>query len=269
VLSWIRRSSSRLRGLLRHEDANREFRDELEAHIELLTERFVCQGIPRTEAAYAARRQFGNTALLEQHHREARASSWLFSVFRDVRYGMRMLAKSPAITAIAITSLALGIGANTAIFTVAKAVLLDSLAVNHPERLRLLAYAQDDRSAIRNSWGDFYSDAQGRTVLASFSYPAYQEMRHRNHSLGDLFAFVDLSQFEHLSTTINGHAEVISAELVSGNFFEGMGAGAALGRLIEPADDAAPGSGAVAVISDGSGSADLTDPLRSLAKPLM
>jgi predicted permease len=246
----IRRSFSRLRGLFRQGEANREFRDEVEAHIELLTERFVHLGVPRTEAAYTARRQFGNAALLEQHHREARASLWLLSVFQDVRYGLRMLAKSPGITAIAITSLALGIGANTAIFTVAKAVLLDALSVNHPEQLRLLAYAQDDRSAIRRSWGDFYSDAQGRTVLASFSYPAFQEMRHRDHSLGDLFAFVDLSQFEHLSATIDGHAEVISAELVSGNFFAGMGAGTALGRPIEPADDAAPGSGAVAVISD-------------------
>ena len=250
MLPWIRRSISRLRGLLRQGEANHEFRDELEAHIELLTERFVHQGVPRTEAAYRARRQFGNAALLEQQHREARASLWLVSVLHDVRYGMRMLPKSPAITAIAITSLALGIGANTAIFTVAKAVLLDALAVNHPERLRLLAYAQDDRSAIRHSWGDFYSDAQGRTVLASFSYPAYQEMRRRDHSLGDLFAFVDLSQFEHLSATIDGHADVISAELVSGNFFAGMGVGTALGRPIEPEDDTAPGTGAVAVISD-------------------
>ena len=233
----IRRSISRLRGLLRLGEANREFRDEVEAHIDLLTEQFVGQGVPRREAAYAARRQFGNVALLEQHHREARASLWFLSVFHDVRYGLRMLRKNPAITAIAITSLALGIGANTAIFTVAKAVLLDALSVNHPEQLKLLAYAQDDRSSIGNSWGDFYSDAQGRTVLASFSYPAYQEMRRRNSSLGDLFAFVDLSQFEHLSTTIDGHAEVISAELVSGNFFAGMGVGTALGRPVEPGDD--------------------------------
>jgi predicted permease len=250
MLPSIRRSLSRLRGLFRQGEENREFRDEVETHIELLTERFVRQGVPRTEAAYAARRQFGNPALLEQHHREARASLWLLSVFQDVRYGMRMLARSPAMTAIAITSLALGIGANTAIFTVAKAVLLDALSVSHPEQLKLLAYTQDGRSAIQNSWGDFYSDAQGRTVLASFSYPAYQEMRHRNQNLGDLFAFVDLSQFEHLSTTIDGHAEVISAELVSGNFFAGMGVGTAFGRPIEPADDDAPGSGAVAVISD-------------------
>src|SRR3984957_14686724 len=249
MLPWIRRPISRLHGLFRLGATNRELRDEVQEHIELLTERFVRQGMPRTEAAYTARRQFGNAALLEQHHREARASLWFLSVFHDVRYRLRMLRKSPAITAIAITSLALGIGANTAIFTVAKAVLLDALSVNHPEQLKLLAYAQDHHSAIRNSWGDFYSDEQGRTVLASFSYPAYQEMRRRNSSLGDLFAFVDLSQFEHLSTTIEGHAEVISAELVSGNFFAGMGVGTALGRPIEPADDV-PGSGAVAVISD-------------------
>ena len=254
MLLWIRRAISRLRGLLRQGEANREFRDEVEAHIELLTERFVRQGMPRTEAAYSARRQFGNAALLEQHHREARASLWLLSVFHDVRYGMRMLAKSPAITAIAITSLTLGIGANTAIFTVAKAVLLDALSVNHPEQLKLLAYAQDDRSSIGNSWGDFYSDAQGRTVLASFSYPAYQEMRHRNRSLGDLFAFVDLSQFEHLSATIDGHAEVVTAELVSSNLFQGMGVGTVLGRSIEPADDDVPGSCAQSVPgSTGSG----------------
>ncbi len=83
-----------------------------------------------------------------------------------------------------------------------------------------------------------------------FSYPVYQALRRRDHSLGDLFAFVDLGQFEHLSATIDGHAEVVTAELVSGNFFQGIGVGTALGRPIEPADDAVPGSGAVAVISD-------------------
>lgn len=73
---------------------------------------------------------------------------------------------------------------------------------------------------------------------------------HKNRSLGELFAFVDLSQFEHLSATIDDHSEVVSAELVSGNFFQGMGVGSALGRPIQPADDAVPGSGAVTVISD-------------------
>jgi predicted permease len=243
-------SFSRLRELFRRGKANREFHDEVEAHIEMLTERFVRQGMARTEATSAARRQFGNATLLEQRQSEARAALWLTTVFQDLGYGMRMLAKNPGISAIAIASLALGIGANTAIFTLAKAALFDALSVPHPEQLRLLAYAQDDRSVIRHDWGDFYTDAQGRTVVASFSWPVYQALQSKDHGLGDLFAFVDLSQFEHLSATIDGHANVVSAELVSGNFFHGLGVGTVLGRPIEPEDDAVPGSGAVAVISD-------------------
>ena len=250
MTSLILRFISKFGGLFGQGKANREFDDEVETHIELLTERLIRQGMSREDAFCAARRQFGNTALLEQRQREARSFLWPATVLQDVRYGLRMFAKSPGVTAIAITSLALGIGANTAIFTLAKAALFDTLSVPHPGELRLLAYSQDDRSVIRHDWGDFYSDGQGRTVVASFSYPVYQRLRYQDHSLGDLFAFVDLSQFEHLSATIDGHAEVVTAELVSGNFLQGMGVRTVLGRPIEPADDAVPGSGAVAVISD-------------------
>jgi predicted permease len=250
MTSLILRFISRLRALFVQKTANREFGDEVETHIELLTERHVRQGMRLEDAVCAARRQFGNIALLEQRQRETRAFLWVATVFQDVRYGLLMLARSPAVAAIAIASLALGIGANTAIFTAAKAALLDSISVSHPDQLRLLAYTQDDRSAVRQNWGDFYTDKQGRTVLASFSYPVYEKLHDRDHSLGDLVAFVDLSQFEHLSATIDGHAEVVSAELVSGNFFEAMNVGTVVGRPIEPTDDAAPGSGAVAVISD-------------------
>jgi predicted permease len=250
MTSLILQFLSRLRGLFGQGKANREFGDEVETHIELLSERLVRQGMSREDAVWGARRQFGNTALLEQRNREARALLWPSTVFQDVRYGLRILAKSPSVTAIAITSLALGIGANTAIFTLAKAALFDALSVPHPDQLRLLAYTQDERSVVRQDWGDFYTDSQGRTVIASFSYPVYQRLRDRDHSLGDLFAFVDLNQFEHLSATIDGHAQVVSAELVSGNFFQGMGVGTVLGRPIGPADDAVPASGAVAVISD-------------------
>jgi hypothetical protein len=241
MTSLILRFISRLRGLFGQGKANQEFGDEVETHIEFLTERHIHQGMSREDAVCAARRQFGNTGLLEQRHRETRAFLWIATVFQDVRYGLRMLAKSPGVTAIAIASLALGIGANTAIFTVAKAALFDALFVPHPDQLRLLAYTQDDKSAVREDWGDFYSDRQGRTVIASFSYPVYQRLRDRDHGLGDLFAFVDLNQFEHLSATIDGHAEMVSAELVSGNFFQGMGVGTVLGRPIGPADDSVPG----------------------------
>jgi predicted permease len=250
MTSWILRTISKLGGLFRQAESDREFSDEVETHIELLTVRFVDQGMTREEAAWAARRQFGNAALLEQRHREARAWLWVTTVFKDIRHGMRMLAKSPGITAMAIASLALGIGANTAIFTVAKSALFDALAVSHPEQLQLLAYAQVDRSVIENDWGDFYTDARGRTILASFSGPVYKQLQRQSQNIGELFAFADLSQFEHLSATIDGHADVVTAELVSGNFFQSMSVETALGRPIEPSDDSLPGSGAVAVISD-------------------
>ena len=249
MTSWILRTVSKLGGLFRQTESNREFSDEVETHIELLTARFVDQGMTQEEAAWAARRQFGNAALLEQRHREARAWLWVTTVFKDIRYAMRMLAKSPGVTAIAIASLALGIGANTAIFTVAKSALFDALAVPHPEQLQLLAYAQDDHSVIENDWGDFYTDTRGRTILASFSWPVYKQLQRQSQNVGELFAFADLSQFAHLSATTDGHADVVAAELVSGNFFQSMGVATALGRPIEPSDSS-PGSGAVAVISD-------------------
>jgi predicted permease len=248
---WFGSILSRVHGLFSQAREDRELSAEIETHVNLLVERFVSRGMTRADAVLAARRQFGNTALLKQRHREARTFLFLATIWQDIRFAVRVLAKRPGITTISFASLALGIGANTAIFTLAKAALFDSLSVPHPEQLRLLAYAQDGRSAIRgHTWGDFYEDAQGRTVLASFSWPAYQELLHKDHSLGDLFAFVDLTQFEHLSATIDGHAEVVSTELVSGNFFQGIGVGAALGRPIQPGDDTVPGSGAVAVISD-------------------
>ena len=250
MASSIRRAISRFRELFRQGESNREFSDEVEAHLELLAERFVHQGMNRNEAARAAMRQFGNPALLEQRQREARVWAWILTVFNDVRYGMHMLAKSPGITAIAIASLALGIGANTAIFTASKAALFDVLAVPHPQQLRLLAYAQVDHSVIVNDWGDFYTDANGRTILASFSWPVYNQMRRQHQTVGELIAFADLDQFEHLFATVDGHAEVVTGELVSGNFFQGMGIKTVLGRPIEPSDDTTPGVGAVAVISD-------------------
>ena len=157
---------SRFRGLFGEESSNREFRDEIETHIALLTETYVRQGMSKSDAMRAAQRQFGNAALLEQRQREARALLWPSTIVQDVRYAFRILAKSRATTVISIVSLALGIGVNTTIFTLAKAALFDELSVRHPEQLRLLAYAQDERSVLREgTWGDFYTDPQGRTIL--------------------------------------------------------------------------------------------------------
>jgi predicted permease len=133
----------------------------------------------------------------------------------------------------------------------AKAALFDTLSVSHPEQLRLLAWTQDDKSVVSSMWGDVYPDGRGHFLAAAFSYPVYQQLRHENQQLGDLLAFRDLSAGrDHLVATIDGQAETVTGELVSGNYFQGFGIGTILGRPIEPADDIAGKGNPVAVISE-------------------
>ncbi len=155
----------------------------------------------------------------------------------------------------AIGSLALGIGANTIIFTLAKGVLLDRLNVPHPEQLRLLTYLQPARnSPIHAHWGGQMQLEGGRRVWSSFSYPVYQQMLEQNRAnpdavLQDLFAFKDLNAPGSPTITVDGHADVVNAEMISGNYYQQMGVQPELGRGIQPTDDM-QGASPVAVISD-------------------
>ena len=228
-----------------------EVDEELRFHLEQAMAARVAAGMTAEEAHRQALIELGGVERTREQTYEQRPGLWFGTVGQDVRFGLRMMARNSAFTAVAVASLALGIGANTAIFTLAKSALMDALSVAHPNELRLLALVQGNRSDVsHDSWGNFYTDAQGRTIIASFSYRAYEQMRSRDKSLGDLFAFVDIDQFGHLSATIDGHAEVVTAEFVSGNYFDVMGLKTVVGRPIEPADDGAPGAVAVAVISD-------------------
>ena len=167
-----------------------------------------------------------------------------------------MLRRSPGFTAVAIISLALGIGANTIIFTMAKAILLDRLDVPSPNELRLSSIVAPRHSPVHSFWGNMHSLPGGGMVTTSFSYPIYEILRDQNRAnphpvLGDLIGFKDLGGDRGLTASINGHSEVATAELVSGNFFQQLGVNPILGRPIQPSDDAIPGAGAVAMISDG------------------
>jgi predicted permease len=243
--SWALRLVSRAGGLFGRKKAESEFDCEMQIHLQLLTEKFIRQGMSPEDADSAARRQFGNTTLLRQRHRESRTFLSFSTVFQDVRHGLRMLRKSAGFTAIAVASLALAIGANTAIFSVAKNLLYDRLGVPHPEQLRLLGWAGDDKVAVQSYWSSYEARDAGMKSEC-FSYPVFRELQAHNRSLEGLFAFKDLPT----SAAVRGSAQRMQVELVSGNFYSVLGVRPQLGRAIHPADDVASAAGAVAVISD-------------------
>jgi hypothetical protein len=242
---------SYLNSVLHRDSVESNIDAELRTHIELRAEDLQRTGLTPAEALCRARIEFGP---IETHKANIRSSLGLrlLDEFRaDLRYAFRMLRRSPGFTAVAVASLALGIGANTIIFTLAKGVLFDRLAVPKPSQLRLFAILRDRHSPLHSFWGDFYKTPDGRSITHSFSYPVYQLMRQQNLAkpgLEDLFAFKDLLG-QRLTATIDGHADTVSGELVSGNFYQQLGVQPALGRAIQPSDDDAPGSGPVAVIS--------------------
>jgi hypothetical protein len=211
---------SRVCGLFGQKKAESEFDCEMQIHLQLLTEKFMRQGMAPEDADSAARRQFGNTTSLRQCHRESRTFLSFSTVFQDARYGLRVLGKSPGFTAIASVSLALAIGANTAIFSLAKGLLYDRLHVDHADQLLMLRWAEDQHSAVSDMWGDFEPAPGGDGMVGSvFSYPVYQQLRAHNQVLLDLFAYKE----DGANATIRGNAQRAMVAMVSGNFYAGMG----------------------------------------------
>ncbi len=234
------------RAVARREALDAQVDEELRFHIESYAEDLMRGGMSREAAMRRARAELGSVAAVRENSRQAWGTRLFDELRGDVRYAVRRLVKSPGFTAIAVGSLALGIGANTAIFTTVKHVLLDRLDVPHPEQLRLAwCTAADD--LVKSFWGYYTTDAGGANVTTSFSYPVFQQLRRENRSLTDLFAFKPLWR---MNATVDGRAEAVSAEMVSGNFYSALDVKPILGRAIGEGDDGARGSGPVIAISD-------------------
>jgi predicted permease len=238
--SWLRAAATRSR-------LEREMDEELAFHLENYTQELIRRGLAPEEAARRARMELGAITMQKENMRAALGLRLWDDLRADLRYAVRQLAKSPGFTAVAIGSLALGIGANTAIFTLAKQILLDRLAVPHPEQLLLFRWVAPEHSLVHHTWGDWDKTPGGMLTSTSFPYPVYEQLRRENQVLSDLFAFKGVG---HLTAMIDGQASVVQAEMVSGNYYQGLGIRPALGRPILPPDNAVPGSGAVIVISD-------------------
>ena len=204
---------------------------ELESYLDIETEERIARGTPPKEARLEARKKLGNPTSIREEIYRMNTASFLEALWRDLRHAFRQLARSPGFTAAAVLSLALGIGANTAIFSLLDQVLLRLLPVHAPQRLVLLKWQ-----------GEFYGPGVSNDVL---SYPLYQDIRDRNQAFAGVLAYNDMT----FGAGYQGPAERITGELVSGNFFEVLGVPAALGRTFSADDDRIPGGHPVAVLS--------------------
>jgi predicted permease len=224
-----------------------EMEAELAAHLECLTADLMRAGHAPQEAARRARIALGTMTVHKEGMRASLGLRWGDEFWADLRFAARLLGKSPGFTAIAALSLALAIGANTTIFSIAKSLLYDRLNVPHPEQLRMLSWSSMGHSVVHSMWGEFDSTPEGGSKCSSFSYPVYRELSAHNTMMRDLFAF----QGDSMNATMRGNARQVRAEMVSGNYFSGLDLRPQLGRPIQPSDETVIGSGAVVVISEG------------------
>jgi predicted permease len=231
-MMWLKRLFSRRR---LYGDLSEEIREHLEEKIEEL----VAGGMSRKEAAGVARREFGNVTLTQENSREVWGWPFIEDFFMDIRYGLRTLARNPGFTAVAVLTLALGIGANTAIFSLMNAILLRTLPVNNPSQLVLFGAGK---------WGGIMDEVPNRGWQL-FSYPFYRQVQRDNSVFSDVTAISNMPNEVHGTIGEGSEAEAINARLVSGTYFSVLGVNPILGRTFTDEDDRTPGSSPVAVAS--------------------
>jgi len=220
----------RLRALVRPEAVESELDDELRFHFEQQVEKFVASGLPLAEARRRARLTFGSSDQIKEECREARGVHFLETLWQDVRYALRMLAKNPGFTAVAVLTLALGIGVNTTIFSFVNALLL---------RPPTGVEATDRLVSVWNRMADGHE--------MQFSYPDYIYFRDYNQVFSNFIAYS--SDPDQVSWAHSGQSRLIGVRLVSADFFTALGVRPILGHGFFPEADVGPGSHPIVVLS--------------------
>ena len=220
--------------------------DEIAHDLALDAEERIQSGMSRQQAEQSTRRDFGNVALVKEDTREAWGWAPIERLGQDLRYGWRTLRAAPLFTVMAVLSIALSIGANTAIYSFMDAILMRALPLQHPDELVILNWSTKGFPRVVHGLnGTWHGDPHTGLTSGNFPYPAFELLQANTTLLSSLFAFQDAG---HLNLTVAGHTDMADGQFVSGGFFSGLGVNPAAGRLLSDDDDRM-GAPAVVVIS--------------------
>ena len=229
MFAWIQTLASRTRSWLSPRQAEQDFEHEIETHLNMLTDENVRRGMSPEEARRAARIRLGGLTQLRDTNRELRGLPMIETFLQDARYALRMLRKNPGFTAVAVLTLALGIGANTAIFSVVYAVLFKPLPYAQPNQLFNVFEVQSQAGVKGTGW----------------SYANFAELREQNHVFTDMAG----SQQHQLTLTGKGEPAVVNTSVITPELFSLFGAKPLMGRVFF-SEDGKPGAPAVVILSE-------------------
>ncbi|HXL21524.1 MAG TPA: ABC transporter permease [Candidatus Dormibacteraeota bacterium] len=229
LFAWIAELASRIRVWLSPRAVDQEFEREMDSHLELMTEENMQRGMGREEARRAARMRLGGVTQLKETNRELQGFPVLETFLQDVRFALRMLRKNPGFTAVAVLTLALGIGANTAIFSVVYAVVLKPLPYPHAEQLVNV----------------FAANAQEGIAGTGISYANFVDLRAQGH----IFTELAVTQFHQLTLTGHGEPAIVDSSVVTPQLFSLLEQKPIAGRTFFP-DDGKVGAPPVVLLSE-------------------
>jgi hypothetical protein len=228
-MKTLRAFFSRFAGIFRKDRSDRELADEMESHLQLHIDDNLRAGMSPAQALREAIMKLGGIEQTKEAYRDRKGLPMLETVLQDLRYGVRMMRKNPGFTCIAVLTLALGIGANTAIFSVINAVLFRPLPVTAPQELV-----------------DLYNASAGEMFnYLPLAYPDYIDFRDNNKTLTGLLGFAP----NFVALEQNGESEMITVEAVTGNYFDVLGVKPLLGRTFDATQDSVAGGYSVVVLS--------------------
>ena len=248
-------------------------REEMELHLAEKAAELRADGMAAEHARAEARRRFGNAGLKHEESREIWMTRFWSELGQDVRYGFRTMAANKAFSALAVLSLALGIGANTAIYSLMESILLRSLPVAGPESLVVLNWHSRPPQEASKEWvhvmhgvqGMAWPGDKGTMISGMFPYGAFEALREEKSVFSTLFGY--FNGLKH-NLAVRGQATSASTEYVTGEYFHGLAVSPAAGRLIDSEDDR-PGAAPVAVISFAAGQNRFGGPANAIGQSIL